>query len=111
MAFDNADFALRVSLIARISAQFTHEIAYGMWNPDYCAADADYGADRFIEAIEPHLERIKARIGRMRDNGQKATNADPGEPASLIGKSCLTKSSEMPSADFASLSWRCARIS
>jgi hypothetical protein len=28
MAFDNADFALRVSLIARISAQFTHEIAY-----------------------------------------------------------------------------------
>lgn len=66
--FDNADLALRISLVARIAAQFTHEMCYGMWNPDYCAADPGSAGERFLEAIEPHLEQIRNRRGRLRDS-------------------------------------------
>ena len=38
-----AQLALHVSLISRIAAQYTHELAFGMWNPDFCSADAKYG--------------------------------------------------------------------
>jgi hypothetical protein len=58
---------LRVSLISRITAQFTHEIGYGMWNPDFCSSDASFAADRFIEAIEPILAQIKSRQGRLKE--------------------------------------------
>jgi hypothetical protein len=63
--FDYADLTLRVSLIARIAGQFTHELAYGMWNPDYCSADPGMAGERFLEAIEPHLKQIRDRRGRI----------------------------------------------
>lgn len=63
--FDNADLAMRISLIARIVAQFTQELAFGMHNPFFYADDPGEAADRFLEAIEPHLKKIKARQGRL----------------------------------------------
>ena len=66
--FDHADLMLRVSLISRIAAQFTHEVGYGMWNPDYCSSDAGDAADCFIEAIMPCVEQIKKKTGRLRDD-------------------------------------------
>lgn len=64
-SFDNADLALRISLISRIAAQYTHELAYGMWNPDFCSDEPGWAGDRFVEEIEPHLEQIRKRVGRM----------------------------------------------
>jgi hypothetical protein len=54
----NAVFALHVSLIARIAAQWSHELVYGMWNADFCNGKAG-GVDRFIEEIESRLAAIK----------------------------------------------------
>ncbi len=69
----NAEFALQVSLIARISAQWSHELVYGMWNPDFCAAEARGPTNapaRFIEEIE-------IRLGRIREGMDKATEPRP----------------------------------
>lgn len=65
--FDNADLAIRISRVSRIAAQFTHELAYGMWNPHFCAADPEYAGERFLEAVEPILKQIRERRGRLRD--------------------------------------------
>ncbi len=69
----NAQFALRVSLIARIASQFTHELVYGMWNPDFCTAEAA-GRDRFLEAIESHLAQIRDGMPTLADRGMNVEN-------------------------------------
>lgn len=65
--WDNADLALSISVVSRIATQFTHELVYGMWNPHYCSADPGQSGDRFLEAIEPHLKRIRNKVGRIYD--------------------------------------------
>jgi hypothetical protein len=65
----NAELAMRVSLISRVAAQYTHELAYGMWNPDFCSANADYARDRFLEEIDRHLDGIRAAVKGAPDHG------------------------------------------
>lgn len=64
----NADLALRVSLISRIAAQYTHELAYGMWNPDFCKAEAGYARERFLEDMDRHLGELRAAVGTPPDH-------------------------------------------
>jgi hypothetical protein len=54
----NADLGLRISLIARIAAQYTHELAYGMWNPDFCSAEAGGTRERFLEEMDRNLKQL-----------------------------------------------------
>lgn len=58
----NADFARRVALITRISAQYSHELVYGMRNPHFCAADAGAPVRYFIEEIEQHMDVLRAAL-------------------------------------------------
>ncbi len=61
----NADLALRISLIARIAAQYTHELAYGMWNPEFCKAEADYERKRFLEEMDRNLDQLRGTAGQQ----------------------------------------------
>lgn len=59
----NAQLARRTAVIAKIAAQYTQELTYGMDNPHFCAADAEYAQDRFVEEIDKHLAAVRRGHG------------------------------------------------
>lgn len=65
----NADFARRVSLITRIGAQYGHELAQGMWNPDFCSADVGAALGFFLKDIEPHMDWLRG-AAKAASNGE-----------------------------------------
>lgn len=69
----NAVFAMHVSLLVRIAAQWAHELAYGMLSPDYYSAEAE-GVDRFIEEIEARLTNLRS----IRDRNAHTETATRG---------------------------------
>jgi hypothetical protein len=61
----HAELIRQTALISRIAAQYTHELAFGAWNPNFCSADAKYEADRFLEEVGERLEVIRAAVGSV----------------------------------------------
>ena len=59
----NVDFMKRVSVVARIAAQWNAELVYGAWNPEFLSAPADERSIReFCRTVRDQLERIEATL-------------------------------------------------
>jgi hypothetical protein len=58
--FTGADFGRVLSKMSANLARKTSEVAYGMWNPTYCSADADYEAETFFAALETEAKYWRA---------------------------------------------------
>jgi hypothetical protein len=67
---NQSQLALHVSLISRIAAQYTHELAFGMWNPDFCSSDAKYKAGRFLAEMDDRLQSIRSAVGHKQGSGE-----------------------------------------
>lgn len=62
-----AQLALHISLISRIAAQYTHEMAFGMWNPDFCSSDAEYVRERFVTEMQERLENLRTPVSTQKE--------------------------------------------
>lgn len=64
MTITNAAFATHVSAIVRTATHEAGGLAFGMWNPNFCSADASGDALRFCNEMEHLLENIKVKAAR-----------------------------------------------
>lgn len=59
-----AEFARIVARHARDMAVTSADLADGMWNPDFCAADAARDAKILMQDLRYLIERIEAKLDR-----------------------------------------------
>lgn len=60
--FTNAQYAYIVGRIARLASIKSCELAYGMWNPNFCSADAAPNALAFAQDLRTLLNDIARRM-------------------------------------------------
>lgn len=59
--YTNASFALDVATLASLLQGDMSRLAQGMWNPDFCAADATEYARIFVTEVRERLANIERR--------------------------------------------------
>ena len=58
----HADLAVGLSSIARLVVSAQQELAFGMWNPDYCSAECPEWAASICIDLQNKIEHITRRI-------------------------------------------------
>lgn len=64
--FTNAALATYVANVARLSVGASAHLATGMWNPDFCSADATDYALSVCEDLQMQLKHIRKRVAEAR---------------------------------------------
>jgi hypothetical protein len=62
--FTNATFARVTARIAERASGMASALAYGMWNPDFCSADAAEDAAEFLAQLRADIEHWAARAAK-----------------------------------------------